>query len=223
MSVIIKVCGITRPLDARLATELGADWIGINFWPGSKRGVQTAVARDVADAARHENRNIKVVGVFVNQSSQEITEKIDAVGLDYVQLHGEESPAQCQLFANRCIKAIPLANPSDINSIVVFPCPMILVDTPSAGYGGSGRTFDWKLARAAAASGKHIILAGGLTPENVQQAIATVSPFGVDVASGVESGPGIKNREKMKAFIRAARTAKHKPANSAISSSDKSR
>ena len=204
MSVRVKICGITRARDAVVATELGATYLGINFWPGSKRHTTPAVAQRIAAEARKTDPKIRIVGVFVNQPNSEIDDIIAIVGLDYVQLHGDETPNACALFGDRAIKAVSLASRDDVARIIDYPCNTILVDTPSEGYGGSGRTFDWTLAAEAVAGGKQVLLAGGLTPENVAAAVETVRPFGVDVASGVESGPGIKDEERVRRFISAA-------------------
>ena len=213
---LIKICGITRPEDARAAVIAGADWLGLNFWPGSKRHVDRTSAARVARAARRAAaeaaRTVTVVGVYVNQAAAEMASIAGDIGLDRIQLHGDESAELCARMAGEglaVIKALAMAEPADVARIAHYPCDVFLIDTPSTGYGGSGRTFDWDLARTAVAQadrlGRHIILAGGLDPHNVANAVAGVRPYGVDVASGVESAPGIKDPEKTRAFIAQAR------------------
>lgn len=213
MSVLVKICGITRPEDAALAAAAGADWIGLNFWPMSKRfvGADPGRARALAEAARLANEALAVVGVFVNQAVSEVVRTARDVGLDVVQLHGHESPAACaEVMAAgvRVIKAMALSSMDDVERLHAYPGEAFLMDTPTPGHGGSGRTFDWALARAAVATGKRIFLAGGLDADNVARAVAEVSPHGVDVASGVESAPGIKDARLVRAFVAAARQAR---------------
>jgi phosphoribosylanthranilate isomerase len=202
--VIVKICGITRAHDAEVAVRAGADWIGLNFWPGSKRAIDAEIGRELAEAARAAGP-VAVVGVFVDAGEDEIR-AIDAeVGLDHIQLHGDEPPRMCTVFGDRAIKAIQMAENADIARLDAYPCDIVLLDAPSDGYGGSGTTFNWKLARAASRTGKQIIVAGGLRPDNVAAAVAAVAPFGVDVASGVEAEPGIKDPGLVRAFVRAAK------------------
>lgn len=204
--MIVKICGITRVDDAAMVAEAGADWIGLNFWPRSRRFVNRERGTELAAAARAVNPRIVVVGVFVNQLLPGGIDSIAAeVGLDYVQLHGDETPEDCARFGERAIKALALAEPADVDGIARFPGEVVLVDTPSAGYGGSGQTFDWSLARAAVATGRSVVLAGGLDPDNVSRAVAEVAPFGVDVASGVESAPGHKDAARVRAFVANAK------------------
>ena len=202
----VKICGVTCVEDARMIAEAGADLIGINFWPGSKRHVSLPRAEAIAEAAREVNEDIEIVGVFVNQSPIEIRYIVDNAELDYVQLHGDEPAMRVEEFGEAAIKAVPLATESDVARVGDFPCDIVLVDSPSEGYGGSGRVASWTLAHmAASSSGKHIILAGGLDPDNVVRAISEVAPWGVDVASGVESAPGRKDAALVKRFIERAK------------------
>ena len=229
---VVKICGLTRPEDAAAAVRAGADWLGLNFWPGSKRAIDAARGQELAAAARAAARleagregvtdtraSVTLVGVFVNQAADHIADVVADVGLDRVQLHGDEGPEACAALAARgvaaprVIKALSLAAAADVDRALAWVAAgvdTLLVDTPSAGYGGSGRTFDWTLARAlvdaGAESGCQVILAGGLTADNVAQAVARVMPFGVDVASGVETAPGIKDADAMAAFVRQARS-----------------
>jgi phosphoribosylanthranilate isomerase len=197
---------VTRPADAALAAALGADYIGMNFWPGSKRFVSVDEGREIAGAVP---AGALKVGVFVNAAPDDVMMVVMQVGLDLVQIHGDESPATCAALPVRWLRALRVAGEADLEAIALYPgAEAILLDAPSAGYGGSGRTFDWSLAaRAVAASEKPIFLAGGLTPENVGAAVAAVRPYAVDVAGGVESAPGIKDEEKLRRFIVNARGA----------------
>jgi phosphoribosylanthranilate isomerase len=206
-ATLIKVCGITRPVDAERALACGADWLGLNFWPRSPRAIDAVQARAVVAAARAVRPGAVLVGVFVNASAVEVQERLAELGLDFAQLHGDESPEFCARFGERAIKAFRLASHADVARIADYQGQTVLVDSPSAAYGGSGRSFDWSLARAACALGRRLLLAGGLGPDNVADAIAAVAPFAVDVASGVESEPGIKDEEKLRRFVIAVRGA----------------
>jgi phosphoribosylanthranilate isomerase len=206
VSAVVKICGVTTPEDARMVVRAGADWIGLNFWPRSKRWINRERGREVAAAARAERSDIVLVGVFVDQLEEGVRSIADEVGLDYVQLHGGESPGFCAVFGDRAIKAFAMSASADVDRLGDYPgCETLLIDTPTPAYGGSGRTFDWTLARAAVATGRRIVLAGGLNPGNVADAVATVRPFGVDVASGVESAPGRKDEALVRAFVAAAK------------------
>lgn len=192
-----------------MVVRAGADWIGLNFWPRSKRWIDRERGLEVAAAARAERAGIVLVGVFVDQLEDGVRGIADEMGLDYVQLHGNESPDFCAGFGARAIKAFAMSASADIDRLADYPgCETLLIDTPTPEYGGSGRTFDWSLARAAVATGRRIVLAGGLNPGNVAEAVATVRPFGVDVASGVESAPGRpgqKDEALVRAFVAAAK------------------
>jgi len=202
---LVKICGVTRARDAEHAVRAGADWLGINFWPRSKRFVPASAAPRLVEAARNAASAVRIVGVFVDQPPEEIDAVAEAVGLDYVQLHGNESPAICARFGERAIKAIAVRSMDEVRSLDGYPGVTVLLDAPSAGFGGSGRTFDWSLAKAAVGGGRRVLLAGGLNPENVAHAVRVVRPFGVDVASGVESAPGEKDPDKVSRFIAAAK------------------
>jgi phosphoribosylanthranilate isomerase len=201
----VKICGITRPEDAEQAAALGAWAIGFNFWPGSKRRVDPAIA---AGIARELRRKVEPVGVFVNPPLDEVVRIVEAVGLTYVQLHGDEGPSFCaavgQHTGARVIKALRVGSGADIRDAERFHTDYHLLDAAAgSSYGGTGRTWDWALAAQRRAR-VPLILSGGLTPENVADGIAAVHPWGVDVASGVESAPGIKDPAKVEAFIAAA-------------------
>jgi phosphoribosylanthranilate isomerase len=201
----VKICGITRHEDAELAASLGAWAIGFNFWPGSKRRCDAAVAAGIARALR---RKIEPAGVFVNPTLDEVVRLVEGVGLTHVQLHGDEGPAFCTAVAQRTgarvIKALRIDSGAAIQDAQRFHTDFHLLDAAAgSAYGGTGRTWDWALA-AQRHSQVPVILSGGLTPDNVADGIAAVRPWGVDVASGVESAPGIKDPAKVEAFIAAA-------------------
>jgi phosphoribosylanthranilate isomerase len=203
----IKICGITLPDDAARAAAAGADYIGINFWPKSRRYVAASRAPLLAAAARAAGA-AKIVGVFVDPEPNEVAAIMQQVDLDVIQLHGDETPATVTAIAtaaNRPVwKAVPAAGDAPLDR---YPVDAILLDTPTPGKGGSGTPFDWTIARALRKRypARLIVLAGGLTPANVAEAIAAVAPWGVDVASGVEAAPGIKDAAKITELIAAVR------------------
>lgn len=203
-STFVKICGITRIEDAVNAAACGADAIGLNFWPESSRYVSMETAAAIARALP---ATVRKVGVFVNATVDEIMRVEVACGLDLLQLHGDESPEFCARWGTRAIRALRLRNEEDIAQIAEYSSiGMILVDAAVKGkYGGTGTVANWPLARKACACGVPVILAGGLTPDNIAEAIREVQPFGVDVAGGVESAPGIKDAGKMRAFIAGAK------------------
>jgi phosphoribosylanthranilate isomerase len=198
----VKICGITRPEDAELAASLGAWAIGFILWPGSKRVADPAVA---AGIARAERRRLELVGVFVNPTLDEVAHAAEVIGLTHVQLHGDEGPAFCAAVAQRTgarvIKALGIASGADMRAIERFHTDLHMLDS---GRGGTGRTWDWRLIEQRH-SQVPVVLAGGLEPGNVAEGIAAVRPWAVDVSSGVELEPGVKDPAKVEAFIRAAR------------------
>ena len=201
----VKICGITRLEDAELAASLGAWALGFILWEQSKRAVEEAVA---AGIARRVRRQVELVGVFVNPTLDEVARAVDAIGLSHVQLHGDEGPVFATEVARRTgakvIKAARVAGGADLQSLERFHTDFHLLDTKVEGArGGSGRTWDWSLA-AQRRSKVPMILAGGLTPDNVAEAIAAVKPYAVDVVTGVEASPGIKDPAKLEAFFAAA-------------------
>jgi len=198
----VKICGVTRVEDALIAAAAGADYVGLNFWSGSRRRVDVARAREIAAALGDA---VTKVGIFVDAPADEVEAVAAEVGLDLVQLHGNESVAYCRGFAARAIRAVRVGTAADLEVLANHPASLFLLDTPSAGFGGSGRTFDWTLAAAAHAHGRRFFLAGGLTPDNVAAAVAAVKPYGVDVAGGVERAPGIKDHDLVRRFIAAAK------------------
>ena len=202
---IIKVCGLTSPEDARLAVAAGADAIGVNLWPDSKRFVDDATARAVlAEIPAH----VLKVGVFVNAPADEIAAKVAALGLDKAQLHGNEQPRDyATLDARLVIRAARVRDEATFQTEALWQPSLWLYDAFAPGYGGSGLQAPWPLVRKLAR--RPFLLAGGLTPDNVAAAIAAVRPDGVDVASGVERTPGRKDAARVERFIAAARAAAH--------------
>ncbi len=200
----VKICGIRTLEDARAAAEAGADAVGFVFWPPSRRYVDPAEA---ARIARVLPPFVVRVGVFVNEPPEVVEEVARHVGLDAVQLHGDEPPEVCARLRRRVIKAIRARNINSLREAAAYPVSALLLDTyvPDT-YGGTGRTFDWSLAEAARHLDRPLILSGGLTPTNVVEAIRRVRPYGVDVSSGVERD-GRKDPEKIRAFIAAVRRA----------------
>jgi phosphoribosylanthranilate isomerase len=206
---LVKICGITNLRDALAACEAGADALGLNFYPGSPRGVSSDAAKEIADAIP---ANVELFGVFVNADLPGIRRIATQLHLDAAQLHGDESSDDVDRLARELpvFKAVRVG--SDLSPAVlekyaramgfVFDAP----STQAGQYGGTGRLADWNVAQQAARSHK-IILAGGLNAENVASAILQVQPYGVDVASGVESGPGVKNHHQLRKFIQEARRA----------------
>jgi phosphoribosylanthranilate isomerase len=208
----IKVCGVTLADDAARVAAAGVEFIGLNFWPDSKRYLDPARAPMIAAAARAAGP-IQVVGVFVDADLEEMVEIAAKVPLDFVQLHGDEDPEDVATIVEKtkrpAWKSIAMGAAKDLEGFEQWGVEYILLDTPSAGRGGSGKTFDWTLAIDARRRypARRFFLAGGLEPGNVAAAITAVSPWGVDVASGVEAAPGIKDPDKLAAFVAAVRGA----------------
>ena len=204
----VKICGITRLEDAELATGLGAWALGFILWPGSRRAADPAVAAGIAAELR---RRVELVGVFVNPTLDEVAHAADALHLSHVQLHGDEGPAFCAEAGRRSgcrvIKAVRVATGADLQDLERFHTDFHLLDAAAPGQrGGSGQTWNWALA-ARHRSDVPVILSGGLTPETVAAGIAAVRPYAVDVASGVEAAPGVKDPDKLAAFFAAAAPA----------------
>jgi len=197
----IKICGVTRAEDALAAVRLGADALGFNFWPGSKRHITPAAARVII--ARLPPF-VTPVGVFVNQLEGEMLAIAAESGIQVFQLHGDEPPALCARLPLPVVKAIPVDQVRTLSRLLSYEVSAFLLDTPSRGYGGSGEPFDWSLAEGVSDVAP-VILAGGLTPENVAAALRAVRPYAVDVASGVESSPGVKDMARMSRFFAAVR------------------
>jgi phosphoribosylanthranilate isomerase len=203
MPTRVKICGITTWDDARLSIDLGASALGFNFYPSSPRAISPAEAWSII---RRLPPFVEAVGVFVNWEPQVVGAVAQAVRLNSVQLHGAESPGEVAELArrHRVIKALKVKRGFRVASLSRYrAADAILLDGFARGlHGGTGRTLDWKLARAASRYGR-IILAGGLTPENIAEAIRIAGPYAVDVASGVESRPGRKDPTKLRALFAA--------------------
>jgi phosphoribosylanthranilate isomerase len=201
----VKVCGITRPEDAELAAELGAWALGFILWPHSARAADPGVAAGIAAALR---RRVRLVGVFVNPTLDEVAQAAEALHLSHVQLHGDEGPSFCAEVARRTgckvIKAVRIAGAGDFQDLERFHTDLHLLDTAARGLrGGTGTTWDWALAGRRRRS-VPAILSGGLTADNVAAGIAALHPYAVDVASGVEAEPGVKDPARLAAFLGAA-------------------
>jgi phosphoribosylanthranilate isomerase len=201
----VKICGITSAGDAELAVELGAWALGFILWRRSPRAADPAVAARIALELR---RRVELVGVFVNASLDEIAQAAEALHLSHVQLHGDEGPSFCAEVARRTgakvIKAVRVAGAADFQDVERFHTDFHLLDTSRRGsYGGTGETWDWALASRRRRT-VPVILSGGLDAGNVAAGIAAVDPFAVDVASGVEASPGVKDPDKLAAFMAAA-------------------
>ncbi len=196
----IKICGITRMEDARAASSLGVDAIGFVFYDRSPRYIEPIKAgRIIRDLPPF----VSAVGLFVNPTQDEIDEVLEYCALGVIQLHGDESPEFCDAQPRRVIKAVPIERPDDLKRVHQYPCAVLLdAKAPPGVYGGTGASFDWRLV--AELEHEHpLILAGGLNPENVRDALAVRDWFAVDVSTGVESAPGIKDEARMRAFVEA--------------------
>jgi phosphoribosylanthranilate isomerase len=203
--VRVKICGLTRLEDAELAAELGADALGFIFWPKSPRAVD-------ADRVRAISRALPAmplrVGVFVDAPPDDVAVVAARAGLDAIQLHGGESVDVYESLGLRILRVVSVADEADAKAATALPAHVTpLVDAVDpVRRGGTGTTVDWTRA-ATVARQRPIVLAGGLTPENVGEAIARVRPWGVDVASGVESSPGVKSADRLRAFFASVRAA----------------
>jgi indole-3-glycerol phosphate synthase/phosphoribosylanthranilate isomerase len=208
----VKICGITNLLDALTAVEAGADMLGFNFYEPSPRHTTPRDCAEVVAALRSRNQPVTTVGVFVNRPPDEIASILDDCHLDLAQLSGDEPPEFLDSLGGRAFKAIRPATANQAQADAHryarrATLPALLVDAyHPAKYGGTGQTGDWALARTLATE-HPLLLAGGLRPENVAHAMAQVQPWGVDVASGVETSPGKKDAAKMVAFVQAVRSA----------------
>ena len=203
MPLLIKICGVTSAGDAAMAVAAGADAIGVNLWPGSKRYVARQAAPGVLAAVPP---GILKVGVFVNAPAAEIAAALDELGLDRAQLHGDERAADYgELDQDRIIKVVRVHDDGSTPAAGAWNPAMWLYDAFVDGFGGAGVTAPWPaIARAAR---RPFLLAGGLTAQNVAAGIRATRPDGVDVASGVEARPGVKDPAKLRAFVAAARGA----------------
>lgn len=200
--VKIKICGITSLEDALVAIDAGADALGFVFFSQSPRHI---FPEQAAAIIRHLPPLVQTIGLFVDESLETVNATADQCGLDLIQLHGNESPGYCDNVRRRVIKAFRVKNITSLEPIRDYRVSACLLDTwTPAAHGGTGRAFNWEFAACAAQTGR-IILAGGLNPDNIAEAIRQVRPYGVDVSSGVESSPGKKDVSLIQAFISAAK------------------
>lgn len=201
--VKVKVCGITNLKDALAAAEMGADALGFVFAPSPRRVTPPQVAQIVATLPPF----ICKVGVFMDNTLQEVTKTVESCSLDLAQLHGSESPEFCQALFPRVIKSFRVRDESVLAQLAQYEISAYLLDSyHEALSGGTGVSFDWEIARKAGQYGL-IILSGGLNPANVRRAITEAQPFAVDVSSGVEASPGVKDHAKLRTFIEEAKNA----------------
>ena len=207
--VKVKVCGITNLTDALKAVDLGADFLGFNFYPPSPRYIAPERAREILAALPASVAN---VALFVNEPREKVRDVLRCEAFADgrqafwgLQFHGEEGPEYCRGWQWKVIKAFRVSGRESLEGINDFPADFYLVDTWAPGYGGSGAPFPWSWLEGLRSD--RLVLAGGLDPENVAEGIRRVRPYGVDVCTGVEARPGIKDHEKLKAFIVAAKSA----------------
>ena len=205
MSVTVKICGITSEADALAAAEAGADAIGLMFYEGSPRHVTLEQAKAISAALPP---HVMRVGVFVNAEEAFVHQALTECMLNILQFHGDETPEECSRYPVMTLKAFRVQGEETLAQLEAYPSAGYLLDAyVKDALGGTGATFNWDLAVRAQEFGKPIFLAGGLTPENVAEAVRKVQPFGVDVSSGVEIEPGRKDAEQMRTFVSAAKGA----------------
>ena len=209
MSTRVKICGLTKPENARMAIDAGADALGFVFVPGTPRFLDVGKS---ADWIRALPPLVSRVALFVDAPADEVARILERTGIETVQFHGDESPEYCRSFRGsvRVIKAFRVRGPETLDGLSRYreSVDAFLLDAWSPGaHGGTGARFDWELAVAARERVGPLVLAGGLKPDNVDEAVRRVRPYAVDVSSGVESSPGQKDPEKVAAFIRAAKSA----------------
>ncbi len=209
MSSRIKICGVTRLEDARLAAELGADYLGLNFYPPSPRAISVERAREIAHAVKGQ---LTIVGVFVNESRERIQELVEQVPLDLVQLHGDESPAEVEAFGSLAIKVFRMSGMFDAAWLSEYPSvAAFLFDCSHPElYGGTGSAWPFEQITDLNA-GRPVLVAGGIRPDNVRQALERSGADGVDVCSGVEARPGIKDPVAMKRLFDEVRDVQDRP------------
>ena len=212
----VKICGIRKLADAQVAAQAGADFIGLNFVPGRRRRLEADAARDIVSGLKAVGGNTpQVVGLFADQPLDQVNRAIEDCELDLVQLCGQETPDYCRQMQGRVIKVVrvPVTASGDAavkglgEQVQVYRDAghLVVLDSLVEGLqGGSGQSFDWNIAAGLARRGHSFLLAGGLSPDNIAQAVAMVQPWGVDVSSGVETD-GVKDPEKIQAFIHNAR------------------
>ena len=203
MRTRIKICGITRPVDAKAATDAGVDAIGLIFFPPSPRAVDTGVASEIAEEIPAFTT---VVGVFVNSSSQVIEDVLAKVRVNCLQFHGDEAPQECERYGIPYIKTVRMkdsASPREVAESHKAASAILLDSYDREKYGGTGETFSWQ--RAKGCCEKPVILAGGLNPSNAAEAIMVSDAYGIDISSGVEIAPGIKDSEKIGNLVAVVR------------------
>ena len=207
MNAKVKICGLTNVDDAQASVQAGADALGFMFYPPSPRCVSIKTA---AEIIRTLPPFVAKVGVFVNPSEDEVRRAL-ACGLDTLQFHGEEPPEFCRRFGLKVLKAFRIRDAGSLHGLPAYDHEAWLLDSYVAGQpGGTGERFNWEVAVEASKFGRPIILAGGLNPGNVAEAVRKVRPYALDVSSGVESEPGKKDREKVRAFLAAAKGVSEK-------------
>ncbi len=200
----IKICGITNYDDAMAATDYGADALGFNFYKKSPRCIEPEKAAEIIERLPPF---VMPVGIFVNEREEKVRDIMFTTGIKVLQFHGDESPEFCERFATRVIKAFQVKDKESLKHMVHYHVSALLLDSYRDGVrGGSGVAFDWHLAVVAKTFGR-VVLAGGLTPENVVEAVKLVQPYAVDVAGGIEREKGIKDHAKLKKFITEVRRA----------------
>ena len=205
MSVTVKICGITSQADARAAAAAEADAIGLMFYKESPRHVTIEQAKEICEVLP---AHIMRVGVFVNTDETLISRALSECLLNILQFHGDETPEDCAQYPVMTLKAFRVQGPETLEQMKDYSTAGFLLDAyTKEARGGTGEKFNWDLAVQAQQLRKPVFLAGGLTPDNVAEAVRKVEPFGVDVSSGVESEPGKKDSEKMVAFVKAAKSA----------------
>jgi phosphoribosylanthranilate isomerase len=208
----VKICGITNLEDARAAADAGAHMLGLNFYRPSARYIAPEVARALVNDLKASGRSIEVVGVFVDEPIDSVIDIANTTGIDSVQLHGDESPAFCEELNTRdgltVIKALRVGDDFKINSAQQYPAHAIMLDAfHQTLRGGTGMTLDWEVARETRKIVPRLFLSGGLSPENVTDAVRAVKPYAVDACSLLESAPGKKDSARMSAFVAAVRNS----------------
>ncbi len=203
---VVKICGITRVEDGLAALAAGADWLGFIRWEGSKRWQRAEACAELIAALRAgAGRPFEAVAVYVDAPAEVMEREAERLGLDRIQLHGEESAAVARGLSRPAIKVLRVRDGAALAAAEAYEGVDLLTDTYDAALpGGTGRGYDYEMLRGLVGR-RRVIVAGGLTPENVGAVVASLGPWGVDVSSGVETSPGVKDESRMKAFIKAAR------------------
>lgn len=203
---LVKICGITNLEDALAAVTAGADALGFNFYKPSPRYITPQHAREIVEQLPD---SLLTVGVFVNESADHVRSIVRETGIKALQLHGDESPEYCRELAadHYVIKTFAVSGNFDVQTAEAYEVEAIMLDTKHNSLrGGTGRVFDWSVAQQAASTIPQLFLAGGLSPENIENAIKTVSPFAVDACSALEDSPGKKNHDRMRVFVDTVRS-----------------